>query len=563
MSIKIVREEIKRFLEEKGSEVLCLKGKWGVGKTYAWNRYLQEVSDKGKLAFNKYAYVSLFGLNSLDDVKFSLFESTLGQGDLKHRPTPETLQKGFDWLKKNYKKVTAWASQNPFIQSYLGKTEKGLFFFVRDQIVCIDDLERAGRGLTTKDVFGLISYLKEQRNCKVVLILNDEQLSADDKISYEKFLEKVIDTKLDFSPTSREAADIVFPTPTENQALIHKNCVSLGITNIRIIKKIEKLVSRFEEIFGKDNKLMNQIIHSSVLFAWSAYQPDEAPAMDFLKDFARLHGLGGDKDKTPEKERSWQELVRAYGYTSTDEFDATIFETVQNGYFDADRLGKAGSKQLANINDIDTKKQFEDAWNLYHNSFDDNEKEVLDALYSSAKKAVRFIEPTNLDSTISFLKEFGRPKEAKDLINHYIKTRGDEKDLFDLQRPLFSRNISDPDLIEAFKKQRGSFADSRDPAMVLADIYTNHGWNLEDIDLLAKLSADEFYEIFKKTKDLDLHRIIKAALDFGRISDASDDMKEISKRATLALQKIGLETGLNAKRVTTHGVKITEDDTRE
>src|SRR4029079_6640006 len=47
------------------------------------------------------------------------------------------------------------------------------FLSIFDTIVCIDDLERKGATLDLRDVMGLVSLLREQRRCKVVLILND------------------------------------------------------------------------------------------------------------------------------------------------------------------------------------------------------------------------------------------------------------------------------------------------------------------------------------------------------------------------------------------------------
>ena len=41
-----------------------------------------------------------------------------------------------------------------------------LFARVREQLICIDDFERRGKGLEPKDVLGLILSLREQRNCK-------------------------------------------------------------------------------------------------------------------------------------------------------------------------------------------------------------------------------------------------------------------------------------------------------------------------------------------------------------------------------------------------------------
>jgi hypothetical protein len=558
MSVKVVHEEIRRFLENSASEVLCLKGKWGVGKTYAWNRYLQDVTNAGKLAFDKYSYVSLFGLNSLEDVKYALFEGTVASGDLKDGPTEDTVEKAYGWVRKNYRKGVSLLTKNPLVKSYLGETERSLFFLVRKQIVCIDDLERAGSGLSTKDVFGLISYLKEQRGCKIALLLNDEKLL--DKAVFNELLEKVIDTKLDFSPTPQEAADIVFPSPEGVRKLIHKNSITLGITNIRVIKKIERIVMRFEEIFGRDSVLMTQVAHSSTLFGWSVYQPDEAPTIDFLKDFGRMHGLSEDKEKTPENERGWQELIRVYEYSNSDEFDLKILETIQNGYFDTDKLNLVAEKQIKNVDEINTKKKFEDAWNLYHDSFNNNEGKVLEAIYSSAKKGAVFIDPMNIDSTVAFLREFGKEKEASDLIKHYVEVRSNEKELFNFENSLFSRDMKDPELIDAFKKQRETINDSRDPAQVLVDIYMNHGWNPEDITLVSKLTPNDFYEKFKGNSGIKLHQLIKGSLDFGKVGNASDDIKNITKNATEALERIGKETKLNARRVATHGIKVNDTD---
>ena len=42
MSTELVEKEIARFLASPDAEVLCLRGKWGVGKTYSWNEFLKQ-----------------------------------------------------------------------------------------------------------------------------------------------------------------------------------------------------------------------------------------------------------------------------------------------------------------------------------------------------------------------------------------------------------------------------------------------------------------------------------------------------------------------------------------
>jgi hypothetical protein len=70
------------------------------------------------------------------------------------------------------------------------------FLSVSSQIICIDDMERKGNNLRTQDVLGLVSLLRERRKCKVVLILNDNELDDEDKPQLARYHEKVIDSSL-------------------------------------------------------------------------------------------------------------------------------------------------------------------------------------------------------------------------------------------------------------------------------------------------------------------------------------------------------------------------------
>jgi Cdc6-like AAA superfamily ATPase len=74
-SIEITKAEITRFLTGNNPAVLCISGDWGVGKTFLWRLVLDELRNAKKLSLWRYSYVSLFGLNSLDDMKASLFEN--------------------------------------------------------------------------------------------------------------------------------------------------------------------------------------------------------------------------------------------------------------------------------------------------------------------------------------------------------------------------------------------------------------------------------------------------------------------------------------------------------
>lgn len=246
MSTALVKAEIGRFLRSADPEVLCIKGKWGVGKTFAWIKFLSEISSMRQLGIKKYAYVSLFGLNSLNDLKYSIFENTVSEDLVVSGPSYDSFEKALEGAGVIGRKARTIISP---ILNFLGFGDTGdaiaraTFLTVRKQIICIDDLERAGIDLKIRDVLGLASMLKEQRACKVVLLLNEEQFTTEMLADFNLLLEKVVDVSLVFAPTAAEAAEIAFSEESKDNAAIKDVGVKIGITNIRVLKKIERLAS--------------------------------------------------------------------------------------------------------------------------------------------------------------------------------------------------------------------------------------------------------------------------------------------------------------------------------
>lgn len=181
MSITLIESELRRFLASEEPEVACISGRWGVGKTYAWNRYLKDALAANTVALGRYAYVSLFGVNSLDELKFSIFENSAPIFEISIGADMQiTSSTKVAAAKQMGKKALGAAKQLPGVKSYLGDLGPMLgFSLVKNAIVCVDDIERRGSNLNIREVLGLVSNLKERKRCKVILILNDEALEKD------------------------------------------------------------------------------------------------------------------------------------------------------------------------------------------------------------------------------------------------------------------------------------------------------------------------------------------------------------------------------------------------
>jgi hypothetical protein len=87
---------------------------------------------------------------------------------------------------------------------------------------------------------------------------------------------------------------------------------------------------------------------------------------------------------------------------------------------------------------------------------------------------------------------------------------------------------------------------------VLEVIAGKNGWNREDVALLASLTADDYFQMFKGINGEKLSPMIRRALEFG--GNAQENA--IRTAVTEALQMISAENPLNRRRVRKFGVEV-------
>ena len=554
MSIEIIKSQIDKFLSNETPEVMAIRGSWGIGKTYSWNKFLVEAKENSRITLKKYSYVSLFGINSLDAFKYAIFEQVVDGnligteaniGTFKDNIVDASAALGKKGLNFFKSRSTAHA-----IESFA-------FLSLSDTIICIDDLERKGKGLDIKDVLGLVSLLKEQKKCKVVLLLNDSEEGLED---YIKYREKVIDFELEFSPTAEESAEIAFGgTELDEYAteVLRESTVNLNIRNIRILNKIERLVKLvIPYLDSYEQEITHQVVHSLTLFSWCYYchKSDGAPPLDFVTKLTYISY--GIRKEDSDEDKKWKMTIRNYGYQVTDELDLLLSEAVKTGYFIEDEIKAKAAEKNEEIIAKKSAEAFHNAWDLYHDSFDNNQSEVVKALYDNFKKAAKYISRRNLNEIVCLFRWLDENDKADEIIDLYIGARKEEIDLFNPREFLRFGGSIDSLISEKFKDFYQAVAITETGKQVLERISGKNGWHSEDEIILSDTSIDQYYEIFKSTKEKNL---INTCLQFGQFSNASDQQKEITNRATEALKRIAKESKINKARVRQYGIQVDDE----
>ena len=169
----------------------------GCGQDLPWKRTL---ASRAELPLKTYSYVSLFGVDTLDALKMSIYANQMMLG-AKRR----------SWFQSTAKQAQPLLEQIPNVGSLIKALGTFYFSTVKEQIICIDDLERRSKSLEMKDVLGLISFLKEERRCKVVLLLNEGELDDESGKVFLAHFEKIVDIHVRFDATAEESVAIGVP----------------------------------------------------------------------------------------------------------------------------------------------------------------------------------------------------------------------------------------------------------------------------------------------------------------------------------------------------------------
>ena len=565
MTVATVKTVAARFLKSNKPEVLALKGAWGVGKTYAWNKLVLDY--KNEISLPNYCYVSLFGIASIQELRTAIFTKIQSVKRLGLELDAKTINK--EWFgiaceqtKKLFRFGSGLIKKLPYGKNVTVGLEMIAPHFIRNTIICLDDFERLATrtdAIKGEEILGLISELKEEKGCKVVLVFNEEKLS--DKGIYSKYREKVVDIELLYDPTPEEAAEIAIPPELPCRESVKRHCIALKVKNIRVLRKIVTIFQMMHEVAENLHpQVMEQAAQTLVLLAWCYFDTDEKkPTIQFLRKWNTFMWSFKEKqEETDPQESAWNSLLQTYGLSHLDEFDLSIIDVIQRGYLEETGFVEAARLLDAQYRAQDLEQSFSDAWNLFHNSFKDNRDELIRTLYDSFKKSVKNISPINLSGTTSLLRELEKDDLADELIDFYLDARGEEDEILNLEDSHFSGDIKDQVIWERLKERRTKTVTLMPLVEAVKYIADNSGWSKKQIESLLAATEDDYYTLFKQDHGDQLRRIVSCCLQF---DGYEDKLKPIGSKARDALVRIANENQLNAIRLRRYNILVKQPTT--
>ena len=274
--------KINDFLKSNEYYSLLIEGEWGAGKTYLW-KYIQDehkklntqenvfqnfiddckneislknhfkslmkfmcntaakliswlccycgfCNKKNKEKSKKFVYISLFDKEHYKQV----LEEVLLKSYTRHR------------ILSFIKKITPYGVSIGSILSLLTKDD------LKDVIICFDDIERKSDTLKIKDFLGLVLQLKDEKQCKVVLLSNTNELRKFEQTIFDNYKEKIIDLIIELKDRSEVIKEIL----GEKLKDIDIDLIPNNVDNIVNLRNLNKVIKGFE-IFNNELDLPN------------------------------------------------------------------------------------------------------------------------------------------------------------------------------------------------------------------------------------------------------------------------------------------------------------------
>lgn len=562
MSIAQVETALTNFAVNNTGSAIVLKGEWGTGKTYIWDKVIK--NHRKSFIRKRYSRVSLFGINSLTDLKRSIFENSVSSEKAGSATTKESVLENVKKLKfinprSWWRKLFSQAKEAklPIVGGFGGLIDSVQYAMVKDTIVCIDDFERRGNALSSRDVLGLISNLVESKECSVILILNEASLEKADE--FFTFSEKVFDYEVMYAPTLDEAASVVFNSTDAYEKKIVVNTKKLKINNIRLLRKIKYFADLIKPyVDGKPDEILEESTKLVPLAIYAKYSGSEKIFdIDDLENFKGGLSLFPsekkdltDEQKTVEtKKVARTNFFHEYGYREADDFTIEIIKLIKNGYADAESLMPLIDSVTVVVEKNNRRQIISEAWNVFHHDFSLPDLELLNLFEDAVTKCSDVISPYEIEGILELFTAAGLEKRGKLIVDKYFES-------LKLNRFISRRS-------EMLKLPKNTYVTGKldeyftGIATVwgteeLIDEFVDRPTSGEVLELLSALTVDQLYGYFKQLDSDKFVSYAESLLALGSrtgMPDSADYCANIFLNVFEALKRMHSESPLMAMRM--------------
>jgi hypothetical protein len=529
-------EEVLAFLQSDQQRVLLIHGRWGTGKTYFWKRFVKQNTRTITEAY--YSYVSLFGSTSLSDVKSIVIfggdplRAARGMEDVVDR-----IKNRFARVRKRFGAVSV-----PYIGNLASILPSFEELLIKDYLVCFDDLERRNRQLDLEQFFGLVSVLKEQNNCRIVIVCNEEELSPRDRRILAKYREKIVDRQLSFEPPFEENFRLIFSDTDQTTRDIFE---ALHLNNIRVFQQTSWCLRYFQPyLAGCGDAFVQQFRQQCVKLACVHYALSKHLTFEQVQTESWL--LAGWEQRAEIQTES-SRLIEQLKF-SPSEADELIIDYLRNGYCDRSKLKEVVARLNENLKRREGDAAIHGVWALVYDDFQADLSAVEDAASKCIEQFRGYLRIDSLKYLLDFLHEMDTEFDKTKLLEQLALEAVGTTD-FEILQQVQTAGVSEA-VKSAVAKRRVELLPTHTIGDLIAALSYPDGWNPKDYLTLDAYSEDELYDWLLKAQGSRLIGDIAVVVVRARTSAPEEKGRALADKLQRVMAKLAERSKLDEFRVT-------------
>ncbi|NRD66091.1 hypothetical protein HRD49_30485 [Corallococcus exiguus] len=345
MSLVDTRESISRALSLPKTHVIALHGPWGSGKTHLWKQIDKDLSKSGS---TKTVYLSCATYSSIAALKSATITALLTHSSklAKHGETIGKIIIGL--INKKLPKDFQITANLLDIQALL----PGLKGILPDpSIIVFDDIERAA-DLDVGDLLGFVTFLAEELNQKIILILNKDKFTDKTGEKWKRIREKSVSLEVELRASPEDYIRIgLGQLPATHNAIFSEKIRALGIKNIRTIQHMRRIYDALSGVGAFETTQWDGLIPSIVLFV-ALHQEVVQHSTEIKDALSSGKRWGPEKDWTP-AQKAAAAILDQYKLGTIDAFESSILIP----YLETGHLSEALVRDYASHISLRSKRQ--------------------------------------------------------------------------------------------------------------------------------------------------------------------------------------------------------------
>jgi hypothetical protein len=203
----------------------------------------------------------------------------------------------------------------------------------------------------------------EVRGCKIVMILNEDGLRAEDRSELDQYREKIFDLEYQFAPSVNDSVAAIVPEEEHRQRILAV-FEATSLKNLRIVSKVHSALKEFEGHLSSENmataRIMDNVAKISA-FRWSRGISITCDMLESSLGVEIRRASKSDKAKT----NPLEDLILATDFAPS-AADEVILAYLDTGRIGADALKKAFEIEKNNAREgavIETSQELVDQFN--------------------------------------------------------------------------------------------------------------------------------------------------------------------------------------------------------